>query len=71
MLSKVEAAHGAIVGIVRNLEVTLQDERIVLKGQCRSFYGKKLAQDAVRGRLANTAIVNQIEVPDLAKPEST
>jgi len=69
--ANVEAAHAAIVGIVRNLEVTLQDERIVLKGQCRSFHAKKLAQDRVRGRLANTAIVNQIEVPECAKPVLT
>jgi hypothetical protein len=67
MSANVEAAHAAILGIVRNLEVTLQNERIVLRGQCRSFHAKKLAQDRVRARLANMAIINQVEVPECAK----
>jgi len=71
MPADVETAYKAVVGIVRNAEVTLQDERIVLKGHCRSFYGKKLAQDSVKARLTNTAIVNQIQVPEQKKPMLT
>jgi len=63
--------YAAIVGIVRNLELVFQNDRLVLKGQCRSFFGKKLAQDTARAYLADTAIVNQIEVSEWAEPALT
>ena len=71
MSADVKAAQAAIVGIVRNLEFALEDGRIVLKGQCRSFYGKKLAQDTVRACLPNTAIVNRIKVHESVTPALT
>jgi hypothetical protein len=47
---------------VRNLNIQLQPERVILQGQAATFYIKQLAQHGVRDVLPNVRLENAIEV---------
>jgi hypothetical protein len=47
---------------IRNLDIELQPERIILHGQAFSFHVKQLAQQGVREMLPNVRLENAIEV---------
>ena len=47
---------------VRNLDIELQPERVVLRGQAMSFYVKQLAQQGVKEFLPELRLENAIQV---------
>jgi osmotically-inducible protein OsmY len=47
---------------VRQLHVEVDDEVVVLRGRCGTYYCKQLAQTAVRSMLGKRSLRNQIEV---------
>jgi hypothetical protein len=47
---------------VRNLDVNLSPEGVVLKGQTETFYVKQLAQTSVRDVLPGVRLDNAIQV---------
>lgn len=47
---------------VLNLAVEVLPERVVLRGETRTFYAKQLAQESVRKVLPQIALENAIEV---------
>jgi hypothetical protein len=49
-------------GQVRGLRLELQEGRVVLHGQCRTYYAKQLAQHAVMDATALPIAANAIEV---------
>jgi osmotically-inducible protein OsmY len=51
-------------GGVNQLKVEVDSRGIHLRGQCRSFYCKQLAQQAAMRLCGETGIDNQIEVRD-------
>ena len=48
--------------VIRTLEVTQQDDCVVLRGNVDSFYHKQLAQELLRGDLPSVEIINHISV---------
>jgi hypothetical protein len=59
LLSYVQARTGSRV---RNLEIRLSPEGVVLHGQASAFYIKQLAQHGVRELLPDVRLQNAIEV---------
>ena len=49
-------------GGVRNLCVEINRQGVLLKGRCRTYYCKQLAQTAAMGVSAGDRLTNQIEV---------
>jgi len=49
-------------GGVRNLCVEINRQGVLLKGRCRTYYCKQLAQTAAMGVSAGDQLTNQIEV---------
>jgi osmotically-inducible protein OsmY len=49
-------------GGVRDLEVRISAQGVVLRGRCSSFYCKQLAQHAAMGLAGPRRLVNEIEV---------
>ena len=47
---------------VRNLDIDLQPERVVLHGVAASYHVKQLAQEGVREFLPHVALANEIVV---------
>ena len=47
---------------IRNLEVACADGRVVIRGQCATFYTKQLAQHAAMGVIEDETVVNEITV---------
>ena len=47
---------------VRDLEVVVRDDKIVLRGRCSTYYSKQLAQHAALGAIENEQLENDIEV---------
>jgi hypothetical protein len=52
-----ETSHG-----VRDLHVTVQEDSVILRGRCESFYCKQLAQHAAMGHAHGEQLINGIEV---------
>jgi hypothetical protein len=52
-----ETGHG-----VRDLHVTVEEDGVVLRGRCESFYCKQLAQHAAMVRAHGEQLINGIEV---------
>lgn len=48
--------------VLRNIDCSVSDDRIVLRGRVPSFYHKQLAQETVRRTSQEKQIVNHIEV---------
>lgn len=48
--------------VLKNIECSVSDERIVLRGEVPSYYHKQLAQETVRKTSHEKQIVNHIEV---------
>jgi hypothetical protein len=51
-----------LAGRVRNLVVRIFDDRVVLEGQCATYYTKQLAQHAALGILEDEHLENAIVV---------
>lgn len=49
-------------GRIRNLDVSVASDRVILSGSCSTFYTKQLAQHAAMGVLDYEQLVNNIEV---------
>ena len=47
---------------LRNLDINLSSEGVILKGQAQTFYVKQLAQHGVREVLPNIHLDNAIQV---------
>jgi len=47
---------------IRDLAVEIQPEGVLLKGQCRTYYSKQLAQHAVMALPGTEQVINSIEV---------
>jgi hypothetical protein len=54
--------HEQTFGGVRDLEVRINAQGIVLRGRCSSFYCKQLAQHAAIRLAGQRRLVNEIEV---------
>ena len=49
-------------GRIRSLQVTCQNGRVTIGGQCATFYTKQLAQHAAMGVIEDETVVNEITV---------
>lgn len=47
---------------IRDLSVEVQDDAVLLKGQCRTYYSKQLAQHAAMALPGTEHLINAIEV---------
>ena len=47
---------------VRDLEVQVAGDRIILRGRCATYYSKQLAQHAALGAIEDESLENAIEV---------
>lgn len=47
---------------VQEMNVSLENNRLVLTGYCRTFYAKQLAQHSAMSILGDVELVNQIQV---------
>jgi hypothetical protein len=47
---------------VRNLEIELSDERVILSGQTATYHIKQLAQHGIRDVLPDVILENEIKV---------
>jgi hypothetical protein len=62
-LGRLEAlVNDRVWGQVEDLRVEAQDAGVVLRGRCRTYYAKQLAQEAVLRSSPFPLLVNQIEV---------
>jgi hypothetical protein len=50
------------LGRIRNLQVTCQNGRVTIRGQCATFYTKQLAQHAAMGVIEDETVANEIAV---------
>jgi hypothetical protein len=61
--AEVESRIKALTGRrIRNLDINLSPEGVVLKGQTQTFYVKQLAQTGVREVLPDVRLDNAIQV---------
>ena len=49
---------------VCELDVAVEDESVVLRGSCATFYTKQLAQEAVRAAACDRKVINRIRVAE-------
>lgn len=62
-LDQVEAhLQAQLSGRVRNLNLLLQGDGLVLRGSAHTYYAKQLAQHAVMGEVNLPIVANEIEV---------
>lgn len=47
---------------VRDLDVQVTKDRIILRGRCATYYSKQLAQHAALGAIEDESLENDIEV---------
>jgi hypothetical protein len=50
------------LGRIRNLNVSCEGGRVVIRGQCATFYTKQLAQHAAMGVIEDEIVLNEISV---------
>lgn len=59
-----DAILEATYGGVRNLSVDLTSREVILRGRCRSYHVKQMAQHAAMRTCEDLEIVNEIQVVD-------
>ena len=62
-LKQLEAhVRARLLGVVRDLELVVQDHGLVLRGHSRTYYGKQLAQHAIMKATVLPLLANEIDV---------
>jgi hypothetical protein len=57
-----EALSGSPIGALRDLQVELVGEALMISGTVASFYHKQLAQEAVRAVAEGLELINSVDV---------
>jgi hypothetical protein len=60
------SVHSRTARQVRHLAIEIHPERVILRGQARTYYVKQLAQHAVRDLLPDVPLANVIAVESKA-----
>jgi len=57
-----EALHNSPISSIRDLEVEVLEDALVISGKVRSFYEKQMAQEAIRAVCDDLQLRNSVDV---------
>ena len=57
-----EALHNSPISTIRDLDVAVLEDALVISGKVRSFYEKQMAQEAIRAVCHDVQLQNTVDV---------